>query len=222
MFDNLKKGLYFSKMQLLFNKGIQEGKITIFDEDFYERMSHTYISCIPVSMHIKYLKPILPPGKCYDRSLYMFFCFDDALLVRGNNKDLELRCGKEDAGHGWIEIGDYVYDPSLLLRFEKDIYYKIYCPTNVHKYSKNDYIKENKEFYEEIKNTTLQDFQPNGRKRTDLCVIIPLLQGIADNSNDSEFKRDVCYYLASIQYDEEQVYEELVSKCEFQFQKKYN
>ena len=29
MFDNLKKGLYFSKMQLLFNKGLAEGKIVV-------------------------------------------------------------------------------------------------------------------------------------------------------------------------------------------------
>ena len=41
MFDKLKKELYFSKVQLLFNKGVQEGKIIPFDDEFYEKMSHT-------------------------------------------------------------------------------------------------------------------------------------------------------------------------------------
>lgn len=209
MFDNLRKKLYFSKMLLLLEKGLEDGNIVPFDEAFYERMSCTYINCIPVSMHIKYLSSIIPPGKCCDRSLFMFLCFDEALLVRGNDKSLELRYGKERDGHGWIELGDYVYDPSLLLRFKKDVYYRIYCPTNVHKYNKDDYVSQNKDFYEEIKSTTLQDFKPNGRKRTDLCVMIPLLEALANNSNDPDFKRDVCYYLASIQYEEQQVLEEM-------------
>ena len=73
MFDSLKKGLYFSKMQLLFSKGLSEGKIVPFDNEFYEKMSHTFFNCIPISMHIKYLKPTASPGKCYDRSLFIFF-----------------------------------------------------------------------------------------------------------------------------------------------------
>ena len=215
MFDNLKKGLYFSKMQLLFNKGLAEGKIVPFDDEFYEKMSHTYFNCIPIYMHIKYLKPIVGPGKCYDRSLFMFFCFDDALLVRANNKDLELRFGKENAGHGWIEIGNYVYDPSLLMRFEKDLYYKIYSPTNIFKATKEDYIKVNGSYYDDVKNTSIEDFKLGGKKRTDLCVSIPLVRGIAEHSSDENLKKELDAYLTSIQYDEKQVYEELVSKCDF-------
>lgn len=219
MFDNLKKGLYFSKMQLLFSKGIQEGKIVPFDDEFYEKMSHTFFNCIPISMHIKYLRPTIGPGKCYDRSLFMFFCFDDALLVRGDNKDLELRFGKENAGHGWIEIGDYVYDPSLLLRFDKDEYYKIFIPTNVSKTTKEEYQQVNGSYYDDVRNTSVSDFQLGGSKRTDLCVTIPLIRGIAECSTDATFKKELREYLELIQYDEQQVYEELVSKCDFTFKK---
>lgn len=218
MFDNLKKILYFSKLDLLGQKGLKDGSLLPFDEAFYEKMSHTYIGCIPVSMYIKYLGPRLYeeyigalPGKCNDRSLYMFFCFDEALLVRGDSKDLEYIYGKEDGspGHGWIEIGNYVYEPELLLKFKKDIFYKMYCPVNVHKYTKEDYIRENKEFYEEITSTTLKDFQPGGRKRIKLGLEIPLLEKIANNSNNFEFKKELCNYLDSIQYDEKQVFEEM-------------
>ena len=69
MFERLKKELYFKKMQLLFNQGVIDKKIIPFDDDFYDKMAHTYISGIPVSMHIKYLKPNISLGKCYDRSL---------------------------------------------------------------------------------------------------------------------------------------------------------
>lgn len=216
MFNRLKKELYFSKCQLLFQKGLNDGKIVPFDEEFYKLMSTTYVSCIPVSMHIKYFKPILPPGKCYDRSLYMFFCFDDALLFRGDQKDLELKFGKEDAEHGWIEIGNYVYDPSLMLRFDKDLYYKIYVPTNIQKYTKEEYCSRdgNKKLYHDVKNTTIDDFLPGGSRRCDLMNIIPNLKGIADNSLNEQFQKEVDQWLKTIKYDELEIQDELDRKLE--------
>ena len=198
-------------MQLLFNKGIVDKKIIPFDDEFYERLNHTYISGLPVSIHIKYLKPILPPGKCYDRSLYMFFCFDDAILVRGDNKDLELRYGKDDAGHGWIEMDNYVYDPSLMMRFDKNLYYEIYKPTNVSKCTKEEYCstRQCQELYNDIKNTTITDFKPYGRKRIELSMTMPLIMGIAQNSSNQEFINELNNFIALIQYDEEEVYTEL-------------
>ncbi len=37
MFENIKKGLYFSKMQLLLKKGVDDGNIVPFDDEFYEK-----------------------------------------------------------------------------------------------------------------------------------------------------------------------------------------
>ena len=214
MLDSLKKKLYFSKLQLLYSKGISEGKIVPFDEAFYRSMSNTYFASIPVSMHIKYLRPKTGPGKCYDRSLYMFFCFDDALLVRGDKLNLELLYGKDNAGHGWIEIGDYVYDPTMLMRFDKDLYYKMFSPTNVSKATKEEYVSVNGSFYDDIRSTTVSDFQPGGSKRFELCTTIPLVQGIADMSSDEVFKKDLDEYLSLIKYDGEAIYRDLVSECE--------
>ena len=87
--DKLLKKLYFKRTELLFDKAFNEGKITEFDEEIYEKMEGTIVSCLPVSLYIKYSKYLFPEGTCYDRSLYMFLALDDALLVRGNNKDLE-------------------------------------------------------------------------------------------------------------------------------------
>ena len=214
MLDSLKKKLYFSKLKLLYSKGVAEGKIVPFDEDFYRSMSNTYFASIPVSMHIKYLRPKTGPGKCYDRSLYMFFCFDDALLVRGDKLNLELMYGKENAGHGWIEIGDYVYDPTMLMRFDRDFYYKMFSPTNVSKVTKEEYESVNGSFYDDIRSTTVSDFQPGGSKRLELCTTIPLIQGIADMSSDENFKKELDEYLSLIKYDGEAIYRDLVSECD--------
>lgn len=215
LFENIKKNLYFSRMQILFKKGINDGNIVPFDDEFYEKMNHTYISCLPVSMHMRYLKPLVGPGKCYDRSLYMFFCFEESVLVRGCTKDLELRFGKGGAGHGWIEMDGYCYDPSLLLRFKKETYYEIYKPYNVSKTTAEEYkdhCDSNKQFYEDIVNTKLSDFQPNGKKRIDLCAVVPLVLEIAEMSSDKGLKKELNEYLKSIKYDERQIYEEMNEK----------
>lgn len=212
MFENVKKGLYFSREKLLFEKGIREGSIQPFDDSFYEGLSTTYIGGLPVSMHIKYLNPISGEGKCYDRSLYMFFCFDNAVLVRGDNKDLELRYGKENAGHGWIEMDGYCYDPSLLLRFKKETYYEMYKPCNISKTTSAEYKNcclSNKQLYEDIVNTKLSDFQPNGSRRVELCTIIPLVREIAEKKTDTDLKKELDNYLKLVQYDEKQIYERL-------------
>lgn len=221
MFDSLKKKMYFSKRNLMFKKGLLEGKIVPFDDEFYQGMNNTFFCSIPISMHIKYLRPILPPGRCFDRSLLMFFCFDDALLVRADNKDMELMYGANHAGHGWIEMDDYVYDPSLLMRFDKELYYKIHCPSNVNKITKEDYIGINGNYYNEVKNTKIQDFQIGGSRRDELCVNVRPVIELARLSNNQDFQNEVDEYLKLIQYDEKQSYDELLSKFQKSLKNKY-
>lgn len=210
----LKTSLYYAKFNLLFNKGLKSGDIVPFDDEFYSKLNNTYITGLPVSIHIKYLRPIIGPGKCLDRSLYMFFCFKNALLVRANNKDLELRYGKEDSMHGWIEIDNYVYDPSLLLRFDKDLYYKIYTPTDVSKYTIDEYcnIYHNRMLYEDISNTTINDLLPNGNKRIELFNNIPLIKEIANMSNNEDFINGLNDWLSTINYDEKEIKGEINEK----------
>ena len=220
MFENIKKELYFIKANALLKKGLENGSIAPFDEEFYEKMSHTYFSGLPVSMHIKYLRPIVGPGRCYDRSLYMFFCFKNAVLVRGNTKSLELKYGKDDAGHGWIEMDDYCYCPTLLLKYKKEIYYEIYKPHNVSKTTIDEYKNcsaSNRQFYEDVVNTTLNDFLPNGRKRLELGMVIPLIEPIANK----DFQKDLENYLNQIKYDEKQIYEETERQMQEILKKKF-
>ena len=208
MFDNLKKELYFAKMAVIYEKGLEEGKIVPYDFDFMEHLNNKFFNGIPVSIHMKHLKPIMPPGQCYDRSFYMFCCFDDAILVQGDNKDLELRYGKDHAWHTWIERGDYVYDPSIMKRFDKDIYYKIFKPKNIKRKTKEEFCsdEDSKKFYDSISKTTIEDYLPGGEKRTSLLVSLPLVMGIANVEGNEEMKRELDSWLERIDYNPEQIH----------------
>ena len=54
MFDNIRKKLFFAKFKILAAKASREGTIMEFDDEIYERMKNTIISCFPVSFYIKY------------------------------------------------------------------------------------------------------------------------------------------------------------------------
>ena len=211
MINTIKKNLFMNRLVLLLNKGLADGRITKFDDEIYDKLSHMYISSLPASIYIKYLFGTGMIGKCYDSSLYMFFCFDDAVLVRGDNKDLEFNYGKDQAGHGWIEIGDYVYDASTKLKVQKDLYYEMYKPTNVVKITKEEYCSDPdcKELYESVRSTTLDDYRNSGLKRFELLMIIPYAKEIAYSSNNQEFINELNQFLSDINYNEEEISKDL-------------
>lgn len=215
MFDKLKKDLYFKKANIIFRNGILNKEIEPFNDDFYNELAKTYIFGLPVSIHIKYLKPNRPPGKCFERSLYMFLAQPSSILVRGNIKTLEYKYGKENSRHGWIEMDDYVYDPTSLYKYKKDLYYKIYEPTDITKTTKEDYIKENKEEYYKTKKT-LEDYLPDGDNRIDLYSLIPILEEIVLLINDETFNKEIENYFKLIKYNKD-TFEEEIEKI---FQKK--
>ena len=208
MFDKLRKKLFFAKFKILATKSEYQGKIMEFDDEIYEKMSNTIIACFPVSFYIKHSTHMFPIGTCYDRSLYMFLALDDAILVRGNNKDLEYNYGKGHGGHGWIEVGDYVYDPSLMLKFDKDTYYKLYGTSDVYKIDKETYLREHKEFVESVVSNDFNEFRPGGKRRLDLGILVIQVQALASMISDDEFKKDLADYLALIQYDADQIQRE--------------
>lgn len=206
--QDIKNKLYFTKFSILFNKAIRNGRITSFDEEIFEKMSDTIIACLPVSISIKYSNYLFPPGTCYDKSLYMFLALDDALLVRGDNKNLELKYGKGHEGHGWVEVGDYVYDPSLMLRFDKETYYELCGCSNVRKIDKDAYLQEHKEFVNTHVTNDFDDFRPNGKRRLELGVLIFQIKFLIKTLGDEQFAKDFNDYLTLINYDEEQIAEE--------------
>lgn len=208
MFKEIRKKLFFTRFHVLAAKASQQGKITEFDDEIYQKMNNTIIACFPVSFFIKHSKHMFALGTCYERSLYMFLALDNAILVRGNNKDLEYNYGEGHGGHGWVEVGDYVYDPSTMLKYDKETYYELYGCTDVTKTDKETYLKLNQDFVDSYVSTDFNDFRPGGKRRLELGILIMQVQTLASMLDDEEFRKDLDDYLKLVEYDADQIQKE--------------
>ena len=104
----LTKLLYYKKLNYHFKLGIMKGLIVPYDDQFYKELNKTIIDTYPVGIDIKYIRPKLGPGKCYDRSLKMFFAIENSILVRGSLKYFRLLGDNEGVNHGWVELVEYL------------------------------------------------------------------------------------------------------------------
>lgn len=202
---DLKKRLQFPRFSILWNNAVKEGKITKFDDEIFLKMSNTIIGCLPVSFYIKYADYLIGSGICCDSSFYMFLALDDAVLVRGNNRISKYEHGKDDNSHEWIEIGNFVYDPSLMLKFEKSIYYSLYGCCNVRKIDKNTYLSEHKHFVDNCVLHDFDEFRPGGKRRLGLGMLIFQIRTLCQAIDDEQFTKDFDDYLSFIEYDVEQI-----------------
>lgn len=203
LLKNIKDSLSLIRIKLLLVKGIEKGTIVPFDEEAYEPLKHHYFNGMPVYFHIKYTRPSVR-GMCYDRASYMFPCYDDALFVTGEHKDLEILYGKGHAGHAWIEKDGYVYDPSDLKVYKKDLYYKIYKIKKVKKSNWAKYMlssEANKKLYFDIKNSKKEDYMKDGPLRYSLLSVIPVVQAVAESEGNIELIEELNQYLESINYN---------------------
>ena len=203
--DLLKKKLFFIKRKMLLDIGVNAGKVERFSQDIIDRMDNTIIACFPVSLHMKYANFMFAQGTCYERSLYMFLALDDALLVRGNCLDLEYTYGPGHGGHGWVEIGEYVYDPATGYRYDKDLYYKANGVSNVTRCDRETYYKEHKEFVDKYVCTDFNEFKPGGKRRLELGILVRQVITGAELSNNQKLLEDLDTYLSKVEYDEEQI-----------------
>ncbi|MFI3307461.1 MAG: hypothetical protein R3Y21_02735 [Mycoplasmatota bacterium] len=203
MFKRLKEKKYFDKARLLFEKGLSDGRIQDIEDEIYETMENFIFCSIPVSIEIKHLRPLAlqDTGRCYDRSLIMFLCFDDAVLVRGNNKDLEIQYGKNLAGHGWVEMNGFVYDVSLLKRFDKKLFYEIYECSRVKKITLEEFKKKNPQHFNQFRANTLEVYKNSLAKRDEIIVMAPVIKTIIEAKQNTELKQDFEKFLTSINYD---------------------
>lgn len=215
---------YEEKVDNYIKAGFIFGKIREFDEEFVDKLKSHYFDGLPVYMEIKYFSPkdIMPEkdfknNKCFDRSFYMFCCCEDATLVHANTKYHEHFHGKDNAGHGWVEIGDWVYDPSAVTKVRKDLYYKMFEPYDIHKITKDEFCslsEDHKKAYENISETTIDDLRPYGKKRLELGNRIPQVIFHFAQTDNQELYTDLVSFLKEVQYDPDEIEQEINEKFE--------
>ena len=210
----LKQKMYLRKINSLILTGVKKGLIVPFDDELYSELNKTIINTCPVDIDIKYLKPKEAPGKCYDRSLKMFYAMENSVLTRGSLEYFRVLFGEmEDVNHGWVERDNYVYDPTWLCRYDKDYYYKIFKVMVDSKCNHEEFCsfsENNEKAYKKVKSTTRETFKKDGFDRMMLSTTIPLLRGIA--SNNPKLKVELEKYLKEIDYDEKEIYQSLCSE----------
>lgn len=112
-----------------FEKNINNGKILKFQEN-KKLMKLTK----KVNMFIDNQKTItleelfkqgLNIGKCRLTSTYLSFCFKHFTLVEyGECKILVNTLNSPFGEHAWLEVGDYIYDTTLMLMIQKKLAYE--------------------------------------------------------------------------------------------------
>lgn len=210
MFDNLKKKLFFMRLRILQDQGVRDGELRLFEKELYEKLDNVYYEGIPLSLYFKYsLLTMTTDLQFEEKSLLLTMGFDDAKLVCGNLKNLELLHGKSGAKHYWVENDGWVYDTAFLYKFKKELYYKMYMPSDVKCCSKDQYSKI--KWYQDIVNTKLEDLMPDGKYRSRL-LILPSAKKVADYEaeveEDDTFLRELNTHLETIQYDSKDVVSE--------------
>lgn len=120
-----------------FQKNIANGKFKKFDEDFYQQFDGMYYNNLPVNYYLQ--KDNM--GKCFETSLILALSLknDDIKICRGIlTKQSVIEHILFD--HGWIEIGDKVYDTTWKIKAHKNTYYKVFGAICEESTPKNVYL----------------------------------------------------------------------------------
>jgi hypothetical protein len=123
---NKKTGMRAVIAESLFNKAyvkhVKNGNIKPFDEEFYSQFDNMYYNGLPIYYYMEEMSM----GKCYDASAILGLAIGkNANICRGELKTMSAIDGVE-FGHGWVEVGDMVYDTTWKIILSKKLYYKIF------------------------------------------------------------------------------------------------
>lgn len=208
MFESVKFGLFDIKREVLLSVGLLNDDIKPFDQKLYDKLGHYYFDGLPLSMHVRYGVPKMFNGRCDIRSKFLYFGVDNAKLVWGFRKDLEYKVGnREDSWHYWVEDDEWVYDPTTLHMYKKDIYYKAHGVSDMIYFSEEEAKEE--EYIELISATTIEDYYPDGKRRYELLQTVPFMQFSAQSNKDLE--KELNAFLETVSYDEARLLNELHS-----------
>lgn len=103
----------------------KSGKVTGYEDELIEKLRDIDYKGIPLSIIL--LCHPLCDRQCYAMSMNITRGMEHFLLVRGDINELDLN---EDGypNHGWVEKDGFVYDTTFGIKWEKDLYYKIFEP----------------------------------------------------------------------------------------------
>jgi len=224
MLENSKWKYYKMKKQILVDYGIANGLIRPYEMEFIESLRDTYFGGVPASILL--LSNKYTSGRCYDCALLACFGMgdDDFRMVDANIDGLALnpvyidefnkiveKCGKvigNYKNHCFVERTKkdgtvWVYDTTLGIVCEKNLYYKIENPeiTKINdKQRVLDYFE-----YQAIKNANIE------KDKEILPITFPNIEAMA--VVDNGVYKDILKYEIEL-FKKRIGYDSIVSKME--------
>lgn len=117
--DELRSSLNFD---VNFHKYINENLILPFDSKLITRIKNTNVPMLRDFYQI--FEEGLNIGTCGLTARYLSYLFNDFILVENGICILLIGTkGSPNGEHAWLEIGEYIYDTTLMLKIQKDIAY---------------------------------------------------------------------------------------------------
>lgn len=138
----LRSGCFDMRIMHHLKNGYRTCQITAYDDEFVQNLKQHHISGETVFTIINDFKPDEDSnevGHCLERSFLMFLCNHDSVWVYGNNQNLAIKYGKQNSTHAWVEIGNFVYDPTTIRRYPKKLYYNMLKINHVKKLTYGNY-----------------------------------------------------------------------------------
>ena len=130
----------------IYRRGIESGEITFFDQSLLSRLRKMYYGFYSAIIYIfGYSTSFENIGNKVELLVYALADKDYRIVHGITDSVREIPFFMYGAKHldcnSWIEVDEggksYVYDLFSLMKFEKDIYYKLENPTKIKEYSKS-------------------------------------------------------------------------------------
>ncbi|MDD2376729.1 MAG: hypothetical protein PHD15_04945 [Clostridia bacterium] len=193
----LKRMLANRRFEKLFKIGLKKNKISYFEFEIFEKLKGYQYGGCPLNVLIGSRR--LSDGKCYDRSMTLTFIFNDCVLVNGDLSRYAKTRGDEKFDHSWVEVGNFVYDTTWGMKFDKKIYYKL-MGVKINKKQTTAQMMQN-EWYVEQKQSKLED------NLSFIDITAPLFIAILETELKEYERQENKYYIeltiSLIQYSRE-------------------
>lgn len=227
--DKLRWSIYKKKKDLLFYYGIFNGLIHSYEEELLANLRHVYYGGVPASIIL--LCDKFCNGRCYDRGLLITLGFgdDDFKLVDADIDGIGLNPKLIDKyneaiakGYTWNHPANHcfaerakkdgsvwVYDTSMGLVFEKNLYYRMENP-KITKINDRE-ATENYCEYQDIKNANFD------QDKYILPMILPTIERLADTEKQlyrEKLKKEILRFKEEINYEGicDEIHEDMISK----------
>jgi len=192
-FKEIRRTLYTNRLRLLLADGIEKKLILPFEKEVFDSLDELIYDGVPVGIYMTHIQPNPKQwiNKRDERSVMLSLAFKDCHLMQGYCK-----CPEEDHFfHCWVENDGWVYDPTYMMKFKKELYYKVFKPNIVE-------IQSRKELEEEI--YYQECLSGNIHPTAVLCAMI-LLEGTAEKDNNQDLKNEMKLFKEKINYDADRI-----------------